>query len=370
VNERALRVGGPSVYRLAPGSDVGGERYERELVRRLPAHGVDVLIGLPAGPGLEPIPGVRVLRLPRGGGAHWVTAPLVLVPWTTRRLRRREVDVLRGPSVRWSGPSLLAARALCRSAIPVVIHHHHFEARWHSLEAAILRRADAVITVSEHSRAQLVASGVTPTRIHIAYNGIDAPVEARPEPADTWPADGLRLLCLGRLETRKRPRLAIDTLDRLIRAGHSASLVLAGEGPLRAELEAHIDTLGLGDRVRVLGRVEDERKWRLYDGAELLLFGSTLEGFGLVVAEAQSRGLPVIAAAGTATEEALVDGETGRLVAPTPEAFAAAAASLHDPATRARMGQAAREFARRFTWDECAAAVATALRMTRSPNRR
>ena len=70
------------------------------------------------------------------------------------------------------------------------------------------------------------------------------------------------------------------------------------------------------------GRVSEEDKWRLYDSADVLLFGSTLEGFGLVVAEAQSRGVPVIAAEGTATREALADGESGLLVAPDAAAFA------------------------------------------------
>jgi hypothetical protein len=58
VSRPVLRAGGPSVYGLGPESDVGGELYERELVRRLPEHGIEVLIGLPPGHGLEPTPGV------------------------------------------------------------------------------------------------------------------------------------------------------------------------------------------------------------------------------------------------------------------------------------------------------------------------
>jgi glycosyltransferase involved in cell wall biosynthesis len=108
--------------------------------------------------------------------------------------------------------------------------------------------------------------------------------------------------------------------------------------------------------VRFAGRVSEADKWRLYDSADVLLFGSTLEGFGLVVAEAQSRGLPVVAAAGTATAEALDDGRSGLLVAPAPDAFAAAVREVAE--RREEMGAAAREVARRFDWDVCAEAVA------------
>jgi glycosyltransferase involved in cell wall biosynthesis len=358
----AVTAGGPSVYRLAAGSDIGGELYERELVRRLPAHGVRVLIGMPAGHGLEPVPGLRPVVLPRPAALHWTWAPLVFVPWTLALVLGGRADVLRAPSVRYTGPSLLAVRALCgRRRAPVAIHHHHFEPRWRALEAWILRRADVVLTVSEHSRAELLATGVDPERITVAYNGIAGPAVADPEPSGTWPGDGLRLLYLGRLEDRKRPELTVRTVAALRTAGQPASLVLAGEGPAREALEATAAELGVSARVRFLGRVSDERKWSLYDGADVLLFGSTIEGFGLVVAEAQSRGLPAVAARGTATAEALRDGETGLLSDPTPEAFTAAVTELLDPARRARMGAAARQFAARFTWDACAAGVAAAL---------
>jgi glycosyltransferase involved in cell wall biosynthesis len=359
----AVTACGPSVYPLAAGSDIGGELYERELVRRLPAHGVRVLIGMPAGHGLEPVPGLRTVVLPRPAGLHWTWAPLVFVPWTLALVLGGRADVLRAPSVRYTGPSLLAVRALSgRRRTPVAIHHHHFEPRWRALEAWILRRADVVLTVSEHSRADLLSAGVDPARITVAYNGIDGPPTAEPEPPSSWPGDGLRLLYLGRLEDRKRPQLAVRTLAALVGSGVAAALVLAGEGPARDGLEVLAGELGVSDRVRFLGRVSDARKWALYDGAELLLFGSTLEGFGLVVAEAQSRGLPAVAARGTATAEALRDGETGLLADPTPEAFTAAATELLDAARRARMGAAARQFAARFTWDACAAAVGAALR--------
>jgi glycosyltransferase involved in cell wall biosynthesis len=323
-----LTAGGPHYYALRPDSTVGGEVYERELLARLPAHGVDVLV--------------------RRRAVHWVLAPLVYTPYVIGLSRR--VDLLRGYSVRHTGPALLLGRLLARRRVPVVLHHHHLYPRWARLEAAIARRADAVVTVSEHSRDELVARGVPAARVHVVTEGVAGPPPTAGW-ADAWPRDGLRLLYLGRLEARKRPDLAVAALHA---AGVPASLVIAGEGPLAGELD--------GDGVRLVGRVSEEDKWRLYDSADVLLFGSTLEGFGLVVAEAQSRGVPVIAAAGTATREALADGESGLLVAPEPEAFAAAIRTLADADRRAAMSARAREVARRFDWDACAAGVAAVYR--------
>ncbi len=332
-----LTAGGPHYYPLRADSDVGGEVYERELLARLPAHGVEVLS--------------------RRVGLHWVLAPLVSTPYAVYLLRRRRVDLLRGHSVRYSGPSLLLARSLIRSRAPVVLHHHHFYPRWARLEAAILRRADAVITVSEYSRRQLLGAGVRQERVHVAVEGV-----ARPPSTggwrEAWPSPGLRLLHVGRLEARKRPGVALDALAALRASGVRASLVLAGDGPLWDELRMRAAQAGVAGEVLFLGRVSERDKWRLYDGADVLLFASTLEGFGLVVAEAQSRGLPVIAAAGTATAEALDPGRSGLLTEPTGEAFAAAARELDDEQRRAEMSARAEQFAARFDWDRCAAQVA------------
>jgi alpha-1,6-mannosyltransferase len=284
-----------------------------------------------------------------------------------RTLRAGDVDLLRGHSVRHTGPSLVLGRWLARRRVPIVIHHHHFFPRWARLEALILRRADAVITVSEFSRAELIARGVRRDRIHVVFDGVQRP-PATAGWTDAWPAPGgLRLLSLGRLEPRKRPELAVETLAALRRGGVDASLVIAGDGPLLRQLVARVAARRLGDRVKFVGRVTEEQKWRLYDSADVLLFGSTLEGFGLVVAEAQSRGVPVVAAAGTATSEVLDPGRSGLLAAAEADAFAARVRELCDVQRRREMALAAAEFARRFDWDLCAAGVADVYRSLVAP---
>jgi glycosyltransferase involved in cell wall biosynthesis len=152
--------------------------------------------------------------------------------------------------------------------------------------------------------------------------------------------------------------LAIDALAELRRRGVDSSLVVAGDGEQREALVEHARAAGVTEAVRFLGRVSDGRKWQLYDSADVLLFGSTLEGFGLVVAEAQSRGLPVVAAEGTATAEALDPGRSGLLVPPSARAFAGAVSELAADSRRRAMAAHAIDFARRFDWDACAAGVA------------
>jgi len=316
-----VRVASPSVYRLTPGSEVGGEVHEVELLKRLPEHGVELALALPAGHGwAAPPSGWRVdtVRDPRR--APWPLAPAVFLPW----LRRARADLLRGGSV--------------------VLHHHHLEPRWAKVELALLRAADAVVTVSGHGRRALIAGGVAPARVHVIANGVLAPAGRDPWPT-AWPAgDGLRLLHLGRLEARKRPDIALA-----VAAAAGGRLVLAGDGPLRDELSDRGATL--------LGRVSEQDKWRLLDAADVLLVPSALEGFGLVAAEAQARGVPVVARAGTGVGEVVRHGETGLLV-DGDEDWAAALAALADPATRERLGRAAAVHAARFSWDAAAARLA------------
>lgn len=353
-----LRVIGPHVYGLREDSNIGGEVYERQLLERLPDHGIALRLGLPRDHAVSAPPRDWELDVLRYRvGMHWTRAPLTLAPYVARLLRADRVDVLRGHSVRHTGPALLLGRALAHSRVPIVLHHHHLYPRWARLEAAIAARADAVITVSEHSRMALIAAGVGAERVHVVREGA-----SRPPRTDGWPAawqgEGLRLLYLGRLEERKRPELTITAVARALADGVESSLVIAGEGPLAGELAREARSSGVAARVRFTGRVSEHDKWRLYDSAELLLFPSTLEGFGLVVAEAQSRGVPVIAAAGSATAEAFEPGRSGLSVPAVADAFAQAISELADAPRRGAMSARAEEFARRFDWDACAAGVA------------
>lgn len=340
-------------------SVLGGEMYERHLLPALARHGVRIKVGLPSSRPLDA--GLTVIEatlLRPGRGLRWPVAPVAFVPYTLRLLRRNEVDLLRGHSVLYTGPSLFVARRLARKRVPIILHHLHTDPTWARLEAMLLRGADAVVTISESSRRQLLGFGVDPERVHLSYPGVAGPPDEVEPWREAWPASGgLKLLFVGRLIGRKRPDLAVRTLDRLLREGTNASLVVAGEGPLAPQLHRLVETGGLGDHVALIGLVREER-WRLFAAADVFLFPSELEGFGFAAAEAQRAGVPVVADEGTAGSEIVVHDETGFVVAGEPDAFARAAARLADPGLRRTMGERAQMMSRRFDWDSSAARVA------------
>jgi len=160
---------------------------------------------------------------------------------------------------------------------------------------------------------------------------------------------GSYVLSVGRLEDVKRVDLAIRAMAHTPEA---ASLLIAGTGTARARLEGLIESLGLSGRVRLLGEVTDEEIIDLYAGALGVIFPPYDEDYGYVTLEAFLSGKPVITTTDAGgPNEFVVDGVSGRVTAPTPEALGEAIAALvADRANAAAMGDAGYERARSVTW--------------------
>jgi glycosyltransferase involved in cell wall biosynthesis len=180
-----------------------------------------------------------------------------------------------------------------------------------------------------------------------------------------------RLLAVGRLEPQKGFDVLVDAVAILRRQGVDVKLDIAGEGGERARLTAQIARAGLEAHVALLGRREDVAA--LMRGADAFVHPARWEGFGLVLLEAMSAGLPIVATAVGAIPEVVADGETALLAPPdSPEAFAAAVAGLvADPVLARRLGVGGYErLSTRFTPVEMArrtaAVYASALRATRA----
>lgn len=211
--------------------------------------------------------------------------------------------------------------------------------------------ADRIRAVHPGARIRVVYPGVAAGPPAVAGDRDQPPATDNPESAPT-------ILYLGRLQaSAKGLDLLLGALSKLAQGVPDARLVVAGDGPDRAEVESLARSLGLTDRVTFVGRVEAEQKWELLRGASVVAVPSRYESFGLVVLEALAAGTPVVGFQLPPLKE-IVTPDCGILVAPFDvDALAdALRATLCDPRRREQMGAVARTRAQRFNWDEAATA--------------
>jgi glycosyltransferase involved in cell wall biosynthesis len=195
-------------------------------------------------------------------------------------------------------------------------------------------------------------AGNTAARVR-KYNGLAAEALYHPprlaDRITPGPAQDY-ILSVGRLETVKRHDLAIRAMARVEAPGR---LVIVGEGTQERGLRALIEELGLCDRVRLAGAVDDEALLALYAGALGVVYTPYDEDFGYVTLEAFLARKPVVTARDSGgTLEFVQAGINGWVCDPTAESLADAFAALAgDPARAASLGDAGYERARLVTWD-------------------
>jgi glycosyltransferase involved in cell wall biosynthesis len=226
----------------------------------------------------------------------------------------------------------LVLPTLCRTpfrAMPFFVTFHGFDATVaddamrtrgrvanHFVDSrrALFARANRIIAVSEFVRSRLVATGADPHKVIVHYIGIDTDFFWAPERSE---APQPSVLFLGRLHEKKGATDLIHALARLRSDGLSAACTVAGSGP--EEEAVHTLARDLRVEVRFVGAVDPRRARELLHGARVLCVPSTTassgdsEGFGLVFAEAQACGVPVVSYRSGGVPEAVVDKETGLL---------------------------------------------------------
>jgi len=351
---------------VSPETTSGGETYERELLTRLGRRGVrlDVILARHKRRPAE-TPNWTVHRFGIARGLRWWVAPLVVPPAIKRVWDATRFDVLRVHSLRFIGPAALWARRRYRLDVPIVAHHHHLDPSPLNrlIERRVMNAADRVVVGSQFARRQLAAElGCRTDHVTVVPYGVDArfsPAARRPDLVARHRLDGTTVaLFLGGLKARKNLPLLLDVFARVAPRVPAARLVIAGGGPLRATLEARAAALGLADRVVFTGYVAEADKVDYFNLADVFVFPSAMEGFGLAVAEAMSCGLPVVASDRGSIPEIVEDGAGGFLCDPrAPEGFAEALATLlADAGRRAALGRANRaRIDARFRWERCVA---------------
>lgn len=233
--------------------------------------------------------------------------------------------------------------------------------RWteHSLEVA-----DAIITVSEFSKREIVGSyGTPPDKIHVIYNGV-GPEFHRRDPGE--PGKRLRekyalperfVLYVGSLEAKKNIDRLLEAFAMLVtegRAGDTKLVLAGGRGGQAYDIEAAIERAGVREQVVVTGYLPDGDIPALMNMADVFVYPSLYEGFGLPPLEAMACGTPTVVSDASCLPEVVGD---GGVVAPAEDAAGLASAMarvLGDEALRGELAKRGPGRAAEFTWQRAA----------------
>lgn len=221
---------------------------------------------------------------------------------TTVRRLASEADVVHAHNYH-SLPLTVAAFAVSDTPVVVTLHYHGtgstrlsdvFLRAFRPVGARALARTDARICVSEWERARFRRDfGLDADLIP---NGLDVDRFAAATPTDR---ERPYVLCVGRLTPYKGIEHVVEAMARL----SDLDLLVAGDGEDRDRLERIAERAGVADRVTFLGYVADEDLPGLYAGAAAYASLSTVEAYGMTVAEALATGTPcVVREAGALTE--------------------------------------------------------------------
>jgi len=287
--------------------------------------------------------------------------------WLDRLCRRRRCDVVHCHGI--YPPGYLASLCCTRLGIPFVVTSHGedvYAGQPRLDEPLILRRhvqalaaASSLVAVSRFTHEGL--RRLCPTARHIADipNGVNVdkyvtPVR-RPSTLPSEIREKRYFLFIGRLVRQKGVDVAIKALAKL-RPQEDTSLVIAGDGPERPNLQRLAQSLELGDKVHFLGRTEgDAKTYLLQNSRSLVVPSRDWEAFGLVVLESYAAGRPVIASRLPGMADLIETGVTGWLVTPgSVEELAYVFNSVRDEAREGDnlggLGVRAAEFAKNYTW--------------------
>jgi phosphatidylinositol alpha-1,6-mannosyltransferase len=229
----------------------------------------------------------------------------------------------------------------------------------------VLSDADFFIANSRNTERILREGwGLPANRIHVLHPGVDTG-RFRPAPADPavrqrlgW--QGRRvLLTVGRLQKRKGHDQMTLALPAILRDVPDVLYAVVGDGEEREPLRALVAREGLEDRVQFLGELDDAGLLECYQQCDLFVLpnrqiGEDIEGFGMVLLEAQACGKPVVAGASGGTAETMCIPETGMVVpCDGPADLARVAVELLSDRERlARMGEAGRRWVvGQFDWE-------------------
>jgi phosphatidyl-myo-inositol dimannoside synthase len=364
------------ITELFPPKTGGSGRWFFEIYRRLPRNQVCIAAGEDSGQDdFDRTHDLRLVRmpltLPSWGVLNWsgVSGYARALSRLGRLVRANRVWQIHCGRCLPEGLMALALKLWLGTPYLCYAHgeelnyaHDSREYRW--LMRRVFRNSDLIVANSRNTERILREEwGLPPERVRVLHPGVDTQrfVPARPDPdfrrAMGWEGRAV-VLTVGRLQKRKGHDMMIRALREVRRSVPDVLYAVVGDGEERRPLEELVAAEGLQEHVQFCGELDDERMIRCYQQCDLFVLpnrqvGQDIEGFGMVLLEAQACGKPVLAGASGGTAETMHIPQTGQVVdCAAPEALAGRVAELLvDAGLRERMGRSARAWVvEHFDW--------------------
>jgi glycosyltransferase involved in cell wall biosynthesis len=251
-----------------------------------------------------------------------------------------------------------AVEWLHRQNLSVVYTEHNSpDPALHSpIENAPMNFAQVLIAVSRAGAAGLRAVGQARRPIVVIPYSLEG-IQSLP----LQPGRGFTIACIARLAIQKGHSYLIDAMAQVVQVIPGATLLLAGDGPLRSEIESQIRQLGLSEAVKFTGTVTRADLTKLYAQIDVIVLPSLWEGLPVSLMEAMSAGKPIVATNVGGNPELVVHGLNG-LIVPERDSKALAQALIllgKDANLRAQMAQASREQFKQGEYDPSSVANKT-----------
>lgn len=371
------RIGIDVTAALAQGGGIG--RYTRELVRAVVASDSPFHFRLFSArpPAQLPVPD----PLPQADHVSYRAAPLpehwlyrlwyrlwlpLPVQWVTGRLELFHSPDFVLPPVAARIPTVLTVHDLSFIHYPhtfprVLVDYLNRVVPWS------VQRATHILADSQATRQDLLNLWQVPAeKVTVLYSGVHESFRPAAEAQVTAVRrrycldDAPYLLSVGTVQPRKNYQMLIQAFATVAADWPHTLAIAGGKGWLYEEMLAEVERQNLTGRVRFIGFVDDADLPALYTGADLFLFPSLYEGFGLPLLEAMACGVPVLTSDASCLPEVVVNKESGAetavLLSPRlPHAWSQAIHYLlGDESARGRLRQAGQQQATQFTWQRAA----------------
>lgn len=354
---------------MSPESNLGGEVHDREMLKALADQGVEIHIILPLFKKHEAHANFHFYFLPIPFVYPPLLFNLLILPYLVFIYLKVKFSILRVSSPYFVGPAAMLFKRFFPSVKVIATYHHLDDSSINNfIDKLVIGGFDKVVTVSNFTKTAVWEKYKTyikrEEKLSVIYNGVNS--KYRPSKKKDQLVNELCLgnkvilLYLGQLVSRKNIFFLLDVLKKL---PLEFSLVIAGKGNLEESLKTSVLHHNLTERVIFTGKISEDRKMDLYGAADLFVYPSLKEGFGMALVEALRCGKLTIASDLSVFKEIIKNGVNGFLLPLDSKVWADLIISLSkNPANMAKIEKRGFKSSLAYKWELSAANYLNLLR--------